>query len=202
MTAAQTRIAETIHAFHGNESATADTAVAGYYLTAVQDLDAETVKALDGPYRETVLDPILRFLAYFDDINEAIKKRDHKLKDYDALRHKVRKLTDKPSNDASKLPQLEHDLDNAKTIYEQLNNQLTVEIPRFIEKRVPYLDPSFEALVKIQLKFCTESYTRLAQVQQYLDPASREEYATGHLDDRVEQVIQNMQNLQIAALGS
>ena len=101
----------------------------------------------------------------------------------------------------TKLPRVERELDSAKEVYEQLNHQLTQEIPQLLDKRVPYLDPSFEALVKIQLKFCTESYTRLAQVQQYLDAASREEYATGHLDDRVEQVLQEMHELQIASLG-
>jgi len=36
----------------------------------VEDLDAETIKALDGPYRTTVLEPISRFCAYFPDVNE------------------------------------------------------------------------------------------------------------------------------------
>lgn len=35
---------------------------------------------------------------------------------------------------------------------------------------VPYLDPTFEALVKIQLRFCAEAYSRMAQVQQYVGP--------------------------------
>lgn len=35
---------------------------------------------------------------------------------------------------------------------------------------VPYLDPTFEALVKIQLRFCAEAYSRMAQVQQYVLP--------------------------------
>ena len=39
-----------------------------------------------------------------------------------------------------------------------------------IMSRVPYLDPSFEALVKIQLRFCAEAYSRMAQVQQYVFP--------------------------------
>ena len=55
----------------------------------------------------------------------------------------------------------------AKAGYEQLNEQLTNEIPQLIDLRVPYLDPSFEALVKIQLRFCSEAYSRMAQVQQY-----------------------------------
>lgn len=40
----------------------------------------------------------------------------------------------------------------AREVYEALNEQLTGEIPQLIDLRVPYLDPSFEALVKIQLR--------------------------------------------------
>lgn len=200
MTASQTRIAETIDAFYG-DAGTRD-GVSKYYLTSVQELDSETVKALDGPFRETVLEPISRFCSYFADINEAIKKRNHKLMDYDALRAKVKRLTEKPSDDVTKLPRVERECVQSKEVYEQLNGLLTEELPKVIDLRVPYLDPSFEALVKIQLRFCTESYTRLAQIQQYLDASTREEYATGHLDNRVEEVLQNMKELSITSLGT
>lgn len=40
----------------------------------------------------------------------------------------------------------------ARDVYETLNDQLTNEVPQLIDLRVPYLDPSFEALVKIQLR--------------------------------------------------
>jgi hypothetical protein len=49
MTASQMRIAETIDAFYGE--AGARDGVSRSYKQAVEDLDAETVKALDGPYR-------------------------------------------------------------------------------------------------------------------------------------------------------
>jgi hypothetical protein len=68
MTASQMRIAETIDAFYG-ESGAKD-GVSRSYKQAVEDLDAETIKALDGPYRTTVLEPISRFCAYFPDVNE------------------------------------------------------------------------------------------------------------------------------------
>ncbi len=68
MTRSQLAIAETIDAFYGD--AGAGDGVSRYYKQAVSDLDAETVKALDGPYRQTVVDPISRFCAYFPDINE------------------------------------------------------------------------------------------------------------------------------------
>lgn len=49
MTASQMRIAETIDAFYGD--AGANDGVSRSYKQAVEDLDAETIKALDGPYR-------------------------------------------------------------------------------------------------------------------------------------------------------
>ncbi|RYC55089.1 hypothetical protein CHU98_g11128 [Xylaria longipes] len=188
MTASQMRIAETIDAFYG-ESGAKD-GVSRSYKQAVEDLDAETIKALDGPYS--------RFCAYFPDVNECIKKRGHKLLDYDALRAKVKKLAEKPDKDVTKLPRTEKEMEMAKTAYEQLNDQLSSELPQLIDMRVPYLDPSFEALVKIQLRFCAEAYSRMAQVQQYLDADTRDQYAEGHLDQRVEQVLQEIRELSIS----
>lgn len=70
MTASQMRIAETIDAFYGDSGA--KDGVSRSYKQAVEDLDAETIKALDGPYRTTVLEPISRFCAYFPDVNECM----------------------------------------------------------------------------------------------------------------------------------
>lgn len=199
MTASQTRIAETIDAFYG-ESGQKDN-VSGFYKQAVQDLDADTVKELDGPYRETVLDPVSRFCSYFPEINEAIKKRNHKLIDYDALRAKVKKLADKPSDDPTKLPRAEKESSMAEDVYQRINQQLTMELPQLIDLRVPYLDPSFEALVKIQLRFCKEGYERIAQVQQYFEASVRDDYAQGVLDERVEETLMQMRQLSIVGGG-
>ena len=49
MTASQMRIAETIDAFYGDSGA--KDGVSRSYKQAVEDLDVETIKALDGPYR-------------------------------------------------------------------------------------------------------------------------------------------------------
>ncbi|CAI0655382.1 unnamed protein product [Colletotrichum noveboracense] len=186
MTASQMRIAETIDAFYGDSGA--KDGVSRSYKQAVEDLDAETIKALDGPYQYVFPAPRL----------PSIKKRGHKLLDYDALRAKVKKLVEKPDKDVTKLPRAEKEMEMAKAAYEQLNEQLSTELPQLIDLRVPYLDPSFEALVKIQLRFCAEAYSRMAQVQQYLDADTREQYAQGHLDQRVEQVLQEIRELSIS----
>ncbi|KAL6940075.1 hypothetical protein ACO0QE_003959 [Hanseniaspora vineae] len=202
VTASQVTIAEVIsNLYDDSKSVNGSYNVGNYYLQCVRDFDSETVKQLDGPFRETVLDPITKFSNYFNEIDEAIKKRAHKKQDYDACKAKVRRLIDKPSKDASKLPRSEKELKFAKDIFDNLNDQLKAELPQLVSLRVPYFDPSFEALVKIQLRFCTEGYTRLAQIQQYLDEQSRDDYAHGRLDTKMEQVLQQMSSLDICALG-
>ncbi|ODQ78855.1 hypothetical protein BABINDRAFT_168034 [Babjeviella inositovora NRRL Y-12698] len=172
------------------------------YLQCVREFDEETVKQLDGPFRETVLDPVSTFAGYFSEVNEAIKKRTNKKTDYDQCKSKVRRLVDKPAKDAAKLPRAEKELQIAKEIYDDLNEQLKAELPQLISVRVPFYDASFEALVKIQLRFCTEGYTRLAQIQQYLDQESRDEYVNGVLDSKIDGLLAQMNSLNICALGA
>ena len=130
-------------------------------------------------------------------MSTGIKKRNHKMIDYDAARAKAKRLTEKPDKDPTKLPRAEKETEMSRQAYEQLNEQLFNEIPQLVDLRVPYLDPSFEALVKIQLRFCAEAYSRMAQVQQYLEPETRDQYAQGVLDQRVEEVLQEIRELSI-----
>lgn len=203
VTASQVTIAETISNLYeeskqGGGSMYSD--VGGYYLQAVRDFDEETVKQVDGPFRETILDPVTKFANYFNEVDEGIKKRAHKKLDYDQCKAKVRRLIDKPAKDAAKLPAAERELSVAKSIYDDLNEQMKAELPQLISLRVPFYDPSFESLVKIQLKFCTEGYSRIAQVQQYLDQTLRDEYANGLLDGKIDDLLNQMNSLNIATL--
>ncbi|EGW30238.1 uncharacterized protein SPAPADRAFT_63854 [Spathaspora passalidarum NRRL Y-27907] len=203
VTASQVTIAEIVSNLYeeSKQGPGQNNNIGTYYMQCVREFDEETVKQLDGPFRETVLDPITKFANYFLEIDEAIKKRAHKKIDYDQCKAKVRRLIDKPSKDAGKLPRVQKELQVAKEIYEDLNEQLKSELPQLIALRVPYLDPSFESVVKIQLRFCTEGYSRLAQIQQYLDPASRDEYANGLLDGKIDDMIVQMNGLNITSLG-
>jgi len=98
----------------------------------------------------------------------------------------VRKLIDKPSEDPTKLPkvkthynstvaiftdkywlsvQAQQEHDDAKEVFDILNDQLIAELPQFLELRVPYFDPSFEAMIRMQSKFAEEGYEKLSGVQ-------------------------------------
>lgn len=48
-----------------------------------------------------------------------------------------------------------------------LNEQLINELPQLLDLRVPYFDPSFEAMIRMQCKFAEEGYEKLSGVQRY-----------------------------------
>ncbi|KZT40763.1 BAR-domain-containing protein [Sistotremastrum suecicum HHB10207 ss-3] len=198
MTATQARMADTIDAFYSAADRNSDGAMAGNaYKRAVEELDNVIGRELDAPYRATVLDPALKMNSYFPLINEAISKRNKKLLDYDAARSKMRKLIDKPSDDPTKFPKAQQEHDDAKEIFDALNDQLVQELPQLLDLRIPYFDPSFEAMIRMQCKFAEEGYEKLSGVQRYFADNVRDDYAAGQLDAQVEGVLQEMKELSI-----
>lgn len=63
------------------------------------------------------------------------------------------------------IPQGQQENDEAKEVFDMLNDQLITELPQFLELRVPYFDPSFEAMIRMQSKFAEEGYEKLSGVQ-------------------------------------
>lgn len=105
--------------------------------------------------------------------------------DYDASRSKLRKLIDKPSEDPTKLPRAQQEHDDAKEVFDVLNDQLISELPQLLDLRVPFFDPSFEAMIRMQCKFAEEGYEKMSGVQRYFDDSVRDDYAAGQLDAQV-----------------
>lgn len=49
-----------------------------------------------------------------------------------------------------------------------LNEQLIAELPQLLDLRVPFFDPSFEAMIRMQCKFAEEGYEKLSGVQRFV----------------------------------
>ncbi|KAF5316919.1 hypothetical protein D9611_003852 [Ephemerocybe angulata] len=198
MTTAQGKIADTIEVFYGGSERGSEGAMAGHaYKRAVDDLDSGFTRELDVPYRTTILEPVGKMSAYFPVVNEHITKRNKKLLDYDSARSKLTKLINKPSEDPTKLPRAQQENDEAKEVFDMLNEQLINELPQLLDLRVPYFDPSFEAMIRMQSKFAEEGYEKLSGVQRYFADHVRDDYAAGQLDAQVENVLAEMRELSI-----
>ncbi|RPD59939.1 BAR-domain-containing protein [Lentinus tigrinus ALCF2SS1-6] len=198
MTATQGRLADTIDVFYSAADKASESAMAAHaYKRAVDDLDTGVGRELEAPYRTTVMEPLGKMNAIFPVVNEQINKRNHKLLDYDAARSKMNKLINKPSDDPTKLPRAQQEHDEAKEVFDMLNEQLISELPQLLDLRIPYFDPSFEAMIRMQCKFAEEGYEKLGGVQRYFADNVRDDYAAGQLDAQVEGVLQEMKELTI-----
>ncbi|KAF9139859.1 hypothetical protein BGX30_007391 [Mortierella sp. GBA39] len=195
MTGSQLKIASTIDQFYDDG---APMGVYGVkYKEAVGRLEQQAQDELDASYRTAVLEPIGRYASYFPEINEATRRRNKKLLDYDAARSKVRKLVEKPSEDSTRLPRAEHEANALREAYETMNAQLTSELPKIVDARVAYLDPSFEAVVKSQLSFAQDAHNTLEGLRQFFPPET-EGY---ELEAAADGILQQMRELSICGLA-
>lgn len=225
VTSAQQNVSESISSYYGMNATTVTSSkdveidtdktrlknISQEYFNVMRKLNNETIHELEQPFFQTVLNPIARFNSYYIEVNEAIKKRSHKQLDYDALRNKVRKLVDNPpapvetddyrDNSAHeyelKLAEYEKHLETAERVYNTLNKQLKEELPKLINLRIPYLDPSFESFVKIQLLFFNENFQQLNDLQLKIDAKTRMDYIEGKLENRIDDVLLKMKELNI-----
>ncbi|KAL7752034.1 BAR adaptor protein Hob3 [Sorochytrium milnesiophthora] len=220
MSLAQTRMATTIDHFYDGSSPLSSVAL--QYKEAVEQFDNEVRGPMDSDYRAAVMDPLIRFCEFFPPFNDAIRKRNKKLLDYDSLRSKQRKLVDKPSEDPSRLPrvyaleaqdfplyvrlanntwQAEQDVMAARQTYETVNSSLRREMPMLVDLRVPYLDPSFEALLKIQYNYCMHAEKHLEDLQRKMAvagvAATDLTAADRSLEGVVDNVLSSMRELSI-----
>ena len=93
-------------------------------------------------------------------------------------------------------------LTSRSSVFEVLDNQLKTELPQILDLRVPYLDPSFEAMVRAQCRFAQEGYEKLGGVQRFFTENVRDDYANGQLDAQVENALVEMSQLSICSVGA
>jgi len=65
--------------------------------------------------------------------------------------------------------QAQQEHDECKEMFDMLNDQLIAELPQLLNLRVPYFDPSFEAMIRMQAKFAEEGYEKLSGVQRWVN---------------------------------
>lgn len=104
---------------------------------------------LEEKIRETVLTPLEQYLAQFPEMREKISKRRRKLVDYDSQRHSFETLKHSQNGkqpDDAKLSKHRDHLEDARRIYETLNNELHDELPALYDNRLPFIITAFQRL--------------------------------------------------------
>lgn len=115
---------------------------------------------LEEKLKESVLVPLEQYLGQFAEIREKIAKRGRKLVDYDSQRHTFEALQQHQlgkQHDDSKLSKSRDQLDEARRVYESLNNELHDELPLLYENRLPFIITVFQRLFSSKLSYHKEN---------------------------------------------
>ncbi|KAL4229222.1 Histone deacetylase complex subunit SAP18 [Mactra antiquata] len=106
---------------------------------------------------DQVQEPLVKYLATIPQIKSRVAKRGRKLIDYDNAKHGVEVQQNAKKKDESKIAKAQDDLEQAKKIYEDLNNELHQELPEFYNSRVNFYGNLFQSLFTAENVFQTEA---------------------------------------------
>ncbi|XP_065298524.1 myc box-dependent-interacting protein 1 isoform X8 [Dermacentor albipictus] len=130
---------------------------------------AQTLELLWDDYHrkmnDQVMIPLNSYITQFADVRGRIAKRGRKLVDYDKCRHSVESLRNSAKKkDDYKLGKAREELEDAKQMYEVINNELHEELPALYENRIPFLVSNLQTFFTAESTFHAES----AQVFSFL----------------------------------
>uniref|UniRef100_A0A8C9MQ12 Bridging integrator 3 n=1 Tax=Serinus canaria TaxID=9135 RepID=A0A8C9MQ12_SERCA len=123
--------------------------------TAMKRMDSFNQEKVN-QIQKTVIEPLKKFSSVFPSLNMAVKRREQTLQDYKRLQSKVEKYEEKERTGPvlAKLHQAREELRPVKEDFEAKNKQLLEEMPKFYSSRIDYFKPSFESLVRAQVRHC------------------------------------------------
>ncbi|ORX68377.1 BAR-domain-containing protein [Linderina pennispora] len=196
MTSAQKKLAENLSAFLLDVQRPREYQAA--YRQATTEIDETARVQFDEVYAHTVLDPLARYCGFLPEFDKAFTKRNHRLQDVEKAKSVLSK--EQTKGDPAAIERAEQDLAYAEQTYEQLNRALITEIPKLINARVYVIDPSFEAFVKAQLQFFSDSKNQLDQVARFVPPQTGQD-DDAQLNQRIETVMGQLRGLSICSLN-
>lgn len=125
---------------------------------------------LEEKLKESVLVPLEQYIGQFATVREKLAKRGRKLVDYDSQRHTFEVLQQQQQSgkqqDDSKLNKSRDHLEEAKRIYESLNNELHEELPSLYDNRLPFIITVYQRLFASKITYHNDN---MAIQKSYLD---------------------------------
>ncbi|ESO90403.1 hypothetical protein LOTGIDRAFT_192130 [Lottia gigantea] len=147
--------------------------------------------------QKTFVDPMKKFSSIFPNVQLAVKRREQVLQEFQKCQLKNDKYEDRERTGQNRVKQEQSKkmLNSAREEFISQNTSLTSDIPKLIEGRIDYLQPSFEALVNSQVTYNTEAfkiYSELSLQMNDLQEISNEEYSA-----RIQKNLDDMKSLSI-----
>ncbi|XP_055859723.1 bridging integrator 3-like [Biomphalaria glabrata] len=131
----------------------------------------------------TVLEPLKKFVSVFPYAQVAVKKREQSLQEFQKCQDKMSKYQDRDRTgpNAVKLEMSKKALQAAQAEFTHQNTALMEDIPKMIDNRTDYFQPSLEAEIKSQVQYTTEAvkvYGELSNLMNGHREHSKHDYAS------------------------
>lgn len=116
--------------------------------------------------------PVATYLSQFPEIRGKIAKRGRKLVDYDKCRHNLQSLQQpNRKREEMKIGKARERLDEARKLYEVINNELHDELPALYDSRISFLVTNLQTMFTSESQFHGENskiYTQLTELVENL----------------------------------
>jgi len=149
---------------------------------------------------KTVVEPLKKQSTVFPCIQVAAKKREQSLQEFTKCQAKVDKYQEKERTGSNivKLDSSRKALVVAKEDYENQNSTLMEDIPKFYEGRIDYLQPSFQALIKTQVKYYTEAHKLYCELSHFVN-GTDDQLSNTDYDNKMQQKLAAISALSITS---
>ncbi|XP_059144889.1 bridging integrator 3-like isoform X2 [Physella acuta] len=133
--------------------------------------------------QRTVLEPLKKYVSIFPYAQVAIKKREQSLQEFQKCQDKFVKQqeTTRTGQNVVKLDMSKKALAAAQADFSSQNTALMQDIPKMIENRTDYFQPSLEADIKAQVQYTTEAvkvYGELSYLMNGHNEQSKHDYVS------------------------
>uniref|UniRef100_T1J0N3 Uncharacterized protein n=1 Tax=Strigamia maritima TaxID=126957 RepID=T1J0N3_STRMM len=118
---------------------------------------------------DQVLIPLNNYQNQFAEVRKRVDKRGRKLTDYDSCRHAYQSLvSNTKKRDEAKIAKAKEQLDDARRLYEVLNNELYDELPALYDSRIPFVISNLQTIFSAEAIFHQESTNELSDIMEEL----------------------------------
>ncbi|OWF38328.1 bridging integrator 3-like isoform X2 [Mizuhopecten yessoensis] len=157
------------------------------------------MKELNTTVQRAVLEPMKKFNSIFPSIQTAVKKREQSLQEYNKCQSKVEKYQgrDRTGQNVIKMESSRKSLQSAKDEFETQNSALTEDLPKMIDGRVDYFQPSLEALIKSQVTYNSEIYRMCTELSDQLSSQGSEKCTRENRASKIQQSLDSIKALSI-----
>ncbi|XP_062597061.1 amphiphysin-like [Saccostrea cucullata] len=87
---------------------------------------------------DSVNEPLNNYMSHFPTLRQRISKRGRKLTDFDNAKHNLDVHENAKKKDETKIKKAHDELEEAKKIYQQINDELNNDLPMFYDSRVNF----------------------------------------------------------------